>query len=253
MQFRVFEVDLDVLKKVGLSNQQALVYLKLLGVGHSSVSQLAKVLNIPRVSCHDTLSRLLSLGLAFKKKGEVSEYIAAPLERLLGLVEEKELDLLVQKQAINDLMGKISFPADVARFKEDEVAIFRSKQGVKSFFDTVLQSKSPLHVLGGTGRLLKEMRVYFTLWRKKRARNGVRSFLLFNRGLELDDIVKAENAEVRFFRDDCYSSATTFLFGDSVAILLHCDVPVIIMLNSASLSKTYLNYFKFLWHNATVR
>lgn len=87
-----------ILTKIGLSDNEAKIYLALLPIGSAPASILGKRTNLPRSTAQFTSEQLFKQGL-FKKtqKGQAFIYIAEPPEKLFYLVEQ-EIEEAEQKE-----------------------------------------------------------------------------------------------------------------------------------------------------------
>ena len=63
------------LTKIGLTKAQSTIYVKLLELGPSSVGNILKEIDMSRISCYDTLNRLISKGLVSFVNTKKVDYI----------------------------------------------------------------------------------------------------------------------------------------------------------------------------------
>lgn len=232
---------------IGLTEQQSKVYLKLLEIGPSGVGKFTKFLNISRISCYDTLNRLISKGLvSFDSVGKHRLYQAVNPKRLLLMAKEKEKSAIEYRKKIEKIIPKLE---DVKKKKneEDRSATYRTKEGIKSIFELMLESSNTIYIISATGKALQEMRYYFPNWHRRRVKKKIKLKILFNRELMGKSITKAPLSEVKFLLKEYSSPTTIFIFEDYVVNLIWQDVPVAFLLESKKISKSYRNYFKSLW------
>ncbi|MDP2951052.1 MAG: helix-turn-helix domain-containing protein, partial [bacterium] len=78
------------LTTVGLSDKQAVVYLALLELGPSTVSEVARKAGINRTTGYDILEMLVSFGLVSPLgKGKVQKYVTENPEKIIGFAKKQ--------------------------------------------------------------------------------------------------------------------------------------------------------------------
>jgi HTH-type transcriptional regulator, sugar sensing transcriptional regulator len=244
-------METEKIEKLGLTEQQAKVYLKLIELGPSTVGKLIKQLDIARVSCYDTLNRLISRGLvSFVNTRKSRLYQAADPVKLLHLAEEREKEAEKQKTIIQELLPELNKLRSVGEKEEKEASIYKTKEGIKSLFEQMLKVNKPIYVMSATGRAIQEMKYYFPQWNEKRRKNNLRIKVIFNKELKNKKITEIPLSEKRFLPKEYSSPSTLFIFGDYVATLLWSDVPFVFLIKSKEISRSYLNYFEIIWNLA---
>ncbi len=241
----------NILQKIGLTEQQTKVYLKLLELGPSSVGKIIKQLDIERVSCYDTLNRLISKGLVnFVKSKGTRLYQAVDPERLLKIVEEEEEKAKEKKKEIQKVLPQLLKMKEFGLKEDSEANVYKTKEGIKSIFELMLKEKKEIKVISATGRALQEMKHYFPQWHKKREKEKIKVKVVFNKELEKKKITKIPYSKIKFLSKEHSSPATLFIFGDYVINLLWEDVPFAFLIKSKGIAKSYENYFKIIWRIA---
>lgn len=236
------------LAKLGLTEQQATVYLKLLELGPSTVGKLTKQVDIPRVSCYDTLNRLVSKGLvSFVKTRGNRLYQATDPVRLLHIAEEKEREAEEQKEIIEEFLPELNQLKSFGEKEDKEASIYKTKEGMKSLFELMLKVKKPICVMSATGKALQEMKYYFPQWHKKRQKLKIQVKIIFNKELKNKTVTKMPLSEIKFLPKEYSSPSTLFIFGGYVATLLWTDIPFAFLIKSKEIAKSYNNYFKLIW------
>lgn len=241
------------LAKLGLTEQQSEIYLKLLELGPSGVGKLIKQLDIARVSCYDTLNRLISRGLVSFVKARGSRlYQATDPVKLLHIAEEMEREAEEQKLTIQDLLPKLNQLKALGEKEDKEASIYKTKEGMKSLFEQMLNVKKSIFVMSATGKALQEMEYYFSQWHKKRQKLKIPVKIIFNKELKNKNITKIPLSEVKFLPKGYSNPSTLFIFGDYVATLLWSDIPFAFLIKSKEIASSYYNYFKLIWGVAKI-
>ena len=78
------------IQAIGLSETEASIYLASLGLGESTISEIATKAHMTRSSCYDGIKKLISLGLlSIFPVGSRKFYKAESPDKFLKLLEEK--------------------------------------------------------------------------------------------------------------------------------------------------------------------
>ena len=92
--FKILEKHpIDIISKTGLSANQTKVYLCLSKSGEKSVSQISKILSIPRTEIYTILKTLQQKDCVKIKNGRPCKFLAIPIEKYF----EKKLELEYRK------------------------------------------------------------------------------------------------------------------------------------------------------------
>jgi len=122
------------LQEIGLSDKEATVYLALLQVENSSISDLAKKTKINRTTVYPVLQSLQKKGLASEAQvGKTIHYQAAPPERLETFVERQKVVLEERSARLKDIIPQIK---SIAREEGERpvVKIFEGRDGAISAY-----------------------------------------------------------------------------------------------------------------------
>ncbi len=129
------------LRKLGLSEKEAKVYLTALELGYTSVQKIAQQAKISRPTTYKIIKSLKEKGLISESKDKRKRYfIAESPDNLLGIlrrqkkeIEEKEREFI---RIIATLRSKYSLD------DQREIKSYKDKKGIKILFDDLLTTKS---------------------------------------------------------------------------------------------------------------
>jgi sugar-specific transcriptional regulator TrmB len=134
----------EILKDIGLSPNEAKIYVALVGLGEASVNTISVKTKINRSNVYDAMERLVEKGLAsdvFTKREKL--YKAAHPKRVKEIVEEK-LDVI--EKILPDLTKR--FEADEV---EEEAFFYRGIHAYKNYMFQILKEEKPYYCIGGKG------------------------------------------------------------------------------------------------------
>ncbi len=152
---------IDILKKIGLEETEAKVYMALLKMGPSGATEIARQAGISRTLCYHGLEKLGWFGLADRSshKGKIIKFTAVSPKYLVQYVKDKrrvwekrEQDLRDQLPNLLDLYKVADKPS--VRFQE-------GTEGMKSIYWETLESKETiLSILNPKAWFAPELDIY---------------------------------------------------------------------------------------------
>lgn len=231
----------QALMDAGLSEREAKVYLTLLAEGSCTASRLAKTARLHRTTVYLDLDALMRKGLAsYVIKDSRRYYSAARPESLLSLIEEK-------RARIEQALPKLASLKRSARPLQSEV--FEGKEGVRTFYQDILNNPCEVLVLGATGRALEALEFSYPQFIRKAVKAGIKERAIANPDAkEALERHPREFIEVRYFPERLSAGVTTIIYNDRLAFhSLQPDNVYVVVLRDALLVETYRQYFAFMW------
>ena len=238
------------LVELGLTANEARVYLTMLGIGESPASAIAEHSGLYRPYAYDTLKKLLEKGLAgcVKKEG-VRHYSAANPDSLRGMLERKQ-------EALEKAMPSLESLAKAVKEKAG-VQVFQGKRVVRIIQKDVLKTLSSEGgeslVFGVDEKKFMDadevlMKQFFAIMKRK----GFKEKVIVREG---DNFLPAgkETTEYRFVSKEFFNPQSTFVYGGKVAIVLFNEPLYGIMIESRELADSYRKQFNLVWKHAKKR
>src|SRR3989338_978218 len=124
----------QLLREIGLSQNEARIYEALLQLGETSVQKISLKSKVHRRNAYDSLAKLIEKGLVSEVfiKGE-KHFKAQPPQRLLSLLKEKEE--MVQKE-LSGMQAKYE-----ALEEKEEAYVYKGIEGVKNYLNDILKTR----------------------------------------------------------------------------------------------------------------
>lgn len=245
---------LSELLKLGLSNEEARIYLACLEVGGGPVSVIARKAAVHRVSCYHTLENLLNKRLLSQyNKNGVKCFAPEPPEQLVKLAEEQVTMARVLLPELRTLSGTSAF--------KPKIRFYEGRDGVEKVFSESLSAKK--EILGYTN--LKSVTEFFPNFferythekfkRKIKTRylspNTVDSVAVMQKFLpakydrNLLEILLVNKDQFPFENE-------VLIFGNSVGIVsLNNDELLALIVESPTFARTMKAVFDLAWLGAT--
>jgi len=128
---------LKELVQLGLSDEEARVYLANLEIGGAPVSLIAKKAGIHRVSCYHTIENLIKKRLLSQyNKNGIKYYAPEPPDQIQKIAEEKV-------NVAKSLVPQLSSIINTYGFKP-KIRFYEGKEGIKRVFTESLESKGEI-------------------------------------------------------------------------------------------------------------
>lgn len=238
-------MDKTVLVKIGLSNNEAEVYLLLLRLEEDLASNIAEKSNISRPHIYDTLAKLVEKGLAsYVIKNNRRCYRAVNPSKLMDFLKEKELNLgKVMPQLLELAKPKTKKPI---------VELYESKEGLKTILNDVIRTK-PKEFLDLTSGMTTVVLPYFMdNWEKRRVDAGIKGRFIFNDTKigrkRAKEIMYLPLMELRFFPKGFESPSHIYVYGDKLAITLWTkEFPFGILVENKEIANRFREFFNWFW------
>jgi sugar-specific transcriptional regulator TrmB len=129
MLYMALEADL---KKLGLSDKEAAVYLAALGLGPSTVLQIARKSKVARATTYLVLEALQGYGLVSEyREGDKTFFVAEDPHNLDRIIDQQEIEVKQRREKIGDLVPKL---AVFMRTADDRptVRYYEGREGLKT-------------------------------------------------------------------------------------------------------------------------
>jgi sugar-specific transcriptional regulator TrmB len=229
-----------LLERVGLTGNEAGVFLVLLRSGSSRAGRISKASGINRTTTYDTLKQLLAKGLVnYVVKENRKWFQATNPKRLLEMLREKEEDA-------REIMPKL-----VALSKSPEerhnVTLYYGYKGIKTVFQDIVREGKPNCVLDSEGKFTEKMQHYARYLIKQLEKRKIPIKHIVKEGV---DIKPSKTTKVRFVPKTEKTSAATNIYGDKIAIIVWTEPPEAVIIQNKEAAESYRFYFNMLWKMA---
>jgi len=157
---------------IGLAQKEAGVYIALLQLGHSTVSQISRRANINRTTGYDILDSLCTKGLvSISGKEPKQEYTAESPEALAkfisGEIRRKNEALQKTEEIIPELKS-------IHNIKDrPKVFFYEGRDGLEKVYEDTLTSTEPIRAYANVEHMNAGLPGYFPEYFKRRAKKGI--------------------------------------------------------------------------------
>lgn len=234
---------LDGLRRIGLSDVSARVYLAALKLGEATGGRISTEAGVHRRNCYDALNFLSSKGLVnYRNEGKIKIYSPSGIKALSTLVDEKRLIVDELQEALSQKYSK--------QTQEPLVQVYRGSDSFKAILEDILANAKEICYYGAGMQATRiYLKYFFPKWDKQRAEKGIKSRLLFIDKPEIRAAAeKMPLCEIRPLPEHYYSEVVWWLYGNKLVLTFWTATPVAVVIESHELSKSFRNFFELMWH-----
>jgi sugar-specific transcriptional regulator TrmB len=242
---------LDNLKKIGLSENEAKIYLALLEIGNSTAQQVAQKAGLKRPTTYVQLESLMKRGLVTSFEKGVKTLFRAEDPEHLNQVLEKEKE--EQKEKVGTLekilpgLGNLYLSAG----ERPRVRFFEGIDGIKTAHDEFLKTRAELiKSLMNADDILEIFPSHRENYVPKRVQKGIRSKLIYTstKGDFLKESDQKMLRESKFVPKDKFPFAGEIaVYNKSIAVSIFHKRPFGIIIESDDMAKSFEAVFDLLW------
>jgi HTH-type transcriptional regulator, sugar sensing transcriptional regulator len=243
-------MNIELLEEIGLTKSEINVYLALLELGSSSTGKIIDTAKVSSSKIYEILDRLMQKGLAsFIIKSNIKYFEAAPPDRILDYMEEKENKLKSQKSELKNILPELEIKRSLSKYKS-EATIYKGIKGLETaLYDSLdLMKKGEEYVVIGVPSRTTDLNRMFVKWHRERARRGIHFRALFNENARGEAQTLPENtelAEIRFIPQTTPSA--TGIFKNRVVIVPQSKEPMAIVIDSKEIAESFRVQFETWW------
>lgn len=233
---------LKKLMHLGLTKNQATVYLSLIQQPNQSAGSVAKHLSMDRSFVYGILNSLAHKGLVgYVVKENKRAYSASPPENLRKDIEEKQ----ATASTLIEELQKFSH----AKQEERSVNMYEGKSALKVMARAILDEDNFCVLAGGAGQLTVE-KLYYELphYIRELKKKKIKAKILVsvNKLSFLEKFLDFTCIKVRVLKKNV-TKATFILFGNKLAIYSLKEKPIVIIIEDSNIREALQTYFDILW------
>lgn len=223
--------------KIGLTEQEAKIYLELLKQKYSLASEISSITKINRSVTYTILNSLESKGLCSHVIRNNRKYFAAANPKtLIDFLKDKE-------QILSDLMPKL----ENLQEKEKEKVTVELYQGITggiTVLKDIIRTEQDYLALGVDGRFQKEFPAYLKQFIRQLKEKNIHERILAKEGSE---IIKHSNSTIKYLPKELQFPTITTIYENKIAIAIFTKPFYCILIKSKELADNYRTFFEILW------
>ncbi|MGV8152072.1 MAG: TrmB family transcriptional regulator [Candidatus Nanoarchaeia archaeon] len=229
-------VDLNVIRELGLTENEAKVYLCLLEEGQLLAGQISRKTGIHRRNVYDITERLIKKGLiGYINKNNRKLFEASSPNRLKEILDQKQLMLEDNMANMLLMYNKTS--------ETQETNFYKGTEGLKNIFqDQLTENNKEILILGASSQASNILPFYFKWYDLERKNKNIRARIISS-----DQLGKITNSQIRFLPQKYANPLAVNIYKDKVALILWQKEPLAILIKNKDIANSYRQYFELMW------
>lgn len=235
------------LEELGLSKNEAAVYITLLKLGPAPVGKITEQSGVHRRNVYDALERLEKKGLMCQKvKGRAKYFKAASPMNLLHIVEEDKQRLNIKEKRASSVASELMAAYRRSKENNTNVTLYKGVKGIRTVLQDILNTGTENRVLGAHTPP-EVIESYLINFHTKRVKLGIKNKLIFSNDFSrARELSKLPHTEVRLMPRKQDKTTAINIYGNKVAILSWSE-PISIVIEEKKIAEYFRYYFDFLW------
>lgn len=244
---------IEELIKFGLSYKEAKVYVSLLEIGTSMVSEIAKRTKINRSTTYVMLESLAGKGLvSFSERNKVKLYTPAPPERLIKYLDDsiqKYTELIGVAHGILPELKSMYIGID----PKPKVQFFEGIEGIKTAYEDTLTSSETIRAYASIENMHNALGDYFPDYYHRRAAKKTKIRAIFPDTPEARERMKYNIEEMRetlLVPSETYGFSPEINIYDNKIVFMSLIEKFALIIQSKELADALKKAFELSWKEA---
>lgn len=243
----------EYLFKLGLSESEAVLYIKLLELGKATVLELSRYTNINRSSVHFSINNLINNGLISETRiGNRRIIVPEDINKLDKIIDSKIKDMNSLKKDLRENLFKQKNRGDKDSKDEVDLKCYKGIPAVKSVYLETLEADK-VYSFTNLDQYYKSFPGSRNLFIEalKRNPNRVVKTIATDSYIsrQLNKCKKSVQYQSKFVQANFVGDIDIHVFDDNLAIIsLKNDNPVAIIVKSHAIASAMIEIHKLLWN-----
>ena len=236
-------MDKQILKELGLTNNETEVYLTLLKTGSISVNEIAEKSGLHRQAVYDALDRLLEKGfVSFVIKNNKKYFQGINPEKILEYLKEKEDNF---KYILPDLLNLTRLP------REDTfVEFFKGKAIVRTVYRDIIkefQKNSGTVMISGVDerKFMEEDKIALKQHLLKLRKLKSKEKILVKEGDKY--FVEGPQTKYKWISEESFNPTPIYVYNNKLTVIIWGNPNYAIIIKNRNLADAYRKQFNMLW------
>ncbi|MBD3328128.1 hypothetical protein GF340_02370 [Candidatus Peregrinibacteria bacterium] len=164
---------LKTLKDIGLTANEANIYLALLSIGTNPASTIAKKAELNRATCYNTLDKLMKKGFIEQTiKNNISYFSATDPKQILNKLHNQKIEIDSQIDELKSSIEQLETMKSQLSEKP-KVIFFEGKGGILNVMEDTLSSTETIRAYASLDELTQILPNYFPDYYKRRTEKNI--------------------------------------------------------------------------------
>ena len=248
-------MNTTLLENIGLTRSEIAVYLALLELGSTTTGKIVDKSKASSSKIYEILDRLMQKGLvSYIIKSGTKYFEAAPPERILDYMEEKENKIIEQKSELKKLLPELELKRKLSKYKT-EATIFKGVKGGETAFKYAVNCMKKGDEWLAFVITFNNINYFHTITKihKGRVKKGLKARLIMN---ERHRQLSKERGEIpftetKFVPDEQQTPTIVNIIGDITIINIMTEDVTVFMIENKEVAESFRLQFEKLWNQET--
>jgi len=235
----------DTLIELGLSQNEAKIYLSLLNLGLTTITQIAEASKLHRANVYDSIKKLIDKGLVSHiQKEKVTFYEANDPNSLLRILKEKE-------NKLKSILPQLLLHKSLAKSK-GQAHIYEGTQAFIKILYSFLDYNDDILAYGIPKIAPDMMKTSIPHFHEERLKKKITMKHIYNYNAQdrIKFLNKMKLTQAKFLPEKYESMVSTNICGKEVVLVLWVKPVMIIQIKNRPIAESYKKYFSILWKAA---
>jgi sugar-specific transcriptional regulator TrmB len=219
---------------------------KLIEYQELNVKKLVGLVNHDKKVVYENLAKLVKKGLIKETIEKNVKIYGFSGSKSFQAILDKEKEEILKKE--NSMKETIKLMKKKKEFTESKGWLYSGKQGVRTFFNQLLEAKEYL-VIGAPKESAQIMgETFWHNFHRKQEEKKIKAKIIFNKSLQS---WKMDNPllKVRYLKE-IEPLTETIIFEDTMGIIIWTEEPTVMVIKSKEATRSYRDFFNLLWKQA---
>lgn len=243
----------EILEKVGLTKNEAKVYLVLLDLDISSTKAIIEKTGLHRQLVYDALNRLIEKGLvSFVIKSNKKYFKAVDPKEFLDFFNKKQEEIKKKRKEFERILPEL-IKKRGEQIEKQETTVYLGNKGIKSLLNDMLNQKQEILTIGASEIKAEAFQYHLKfnlpLFHKIREKKKIRYKIVLSEDLKqrAKMLNKFKHTEAKILSKEFTSNSSTNIYGNKVSIIMWSSQPFGILIKSKEIADAQKKHFELLW------
>jgi len=237
------------LKKLGLNQREAEVYVATLELGEATIQEISRQAGLKRPTVYNIIENLRNRKLInIAIRGKKRKFIASGPEELEAIIRERN-------EVLKEILPEVKILSGLEGDVKPRVKLFEGIEGVKTYLQGTLDAKQPIKAFVDFKVAYGFMGTYIDDYIKKRIKNKIPIQVIapyesIGRGIQKKD--KKELREVRLIPPKNFPIEIEMeIYGNCVGIISFSKKNLVtVLIENKKIARSMRSIFDFAWEYA---
>jgi sugar-specific transcriptional regulator TrmB len=242
-------METEILKSLGLIENEIKVYLLLLKRGPSLASEIAEETNLHRTHAYDIINSLIKKSIISYVIRENRKYFQAVApEHLESLLKDKQEELRQSEEKLKSLITELK---EISSHHKPNllVSVYEGQRGFKALLEDILRKKQDYLVLGYNPTAEESLKYFLPGFYKDRIKAKIKRRAIIDPRFRGSDVEEQRLQEIKFLNYGFPMGI--IIYGERVVMTIIQETgQIAVVIENQKFADNFAKLFEQMWHLA---